>query len=115
MPFWVEPNETVMDLVTDRMVANPGFADRYDAIKELRDISQQSLIPSVKEAAEANGFFRVASLQGPLEHLGRVLDPDFLKEKKRFYKWLAKHPQHVTYDRRKERPAVTFQDGKVVL
>jgi len=119
MSFFIEPAETPLDSVTELMAKRSVFDDRYDAIRDLRELDQQSLIPSVQEAAHANGFFRVASLQGPLEALARVLDPEFLKEKKRFYAWLAKHPQHVTYDRRARgdvgsRARMTISDGKVV-
>ena len=116
MSFFVAPSETFLDAVTEDMRGSPEFADRYDAISEFRDMDRQDLVPSVGEVARANGFYRVASLQGTLESLAKILDPDFLREKHRFYKWLDRHPQHVAYDRRRlARPSpnsVTFVDGK---
>ena len=118
MSFFVAPSASALDAVTDRMREDPAFSDRYLALRELQDASRQGLAPSVGEVARANGSFRVASLQGPLETLAQVLDPDWLREKNRFYRWLNKPPQHVTYDRRMNaRPSpnsVTFVDGKEV-
>lgn len=102
MPFFVEPNEG-LDHVTDNMARDERYADRYDAIKELREISQQGLSISPEDAAKANGFFRVASLQGPIKDLAVLLDPEWMKNKKNFYRWLDKHPQHCAYDRRRGR------------
>lgn len=118
MSFFVAPaDETVLDLATEGMAKNPSFADRYDAIAELREQDRTGLKISAEDAAKANGFFRVASLQGPIETLAHVLNPDWLKVKGNFYRWLAKHPQHCTYDRRKDPRArqITMVDGKAVV
>lgn len=110
MSFFITPTETALDAVTDRMVQDPIYADRYAAIKELRSIDDGLL-------HRGNEFRRVASLQGPLKDLALVLNPDWLTNKPRFYEWLDKHPEHCTYDRRREkRPnQITISDGKMIL
>jgi hypothetical protein len=117
MSFFVAPSESALDLMTNTMATRPEFADRYDAIQELREIDRTGLSLGATEAARANGFFRVASLQAPLETIAHVLNPDWMKDPKQFYAWLDKHPKHCTYDRRRNpRPnQLTFSDGQVVL
>lgn len=118
MSFFVAPNEDFLDLATEDMRKDPAQQDAYQAIAELRDADRQGLTISPAEAARANGFFRVASVQGSLNTLAKLLDPDFMKDPKRFYKWLDKHKQHATYDRRQEKLSskqMTFVDGKAVV
>mgnify|MGYP001266164163 FL=1 len=117
MSFFVSSSEDFLDLTTDAMARKPEFADRYDAIEELREKDRARATISVVDAARANGFYRVASLQGPIETLAHVLNPDWLKVKSNFYSWLNKHPRHCTYDRRREKMPnqITVIDGKVVL
>lgn len=117
MSFFVDKSDEALDLVTERMAANPAYADRYNAIHELRQQDRMGTVMGVDEAAKANGFYRVASLQGPIESLAHVLNPDWMKNKKDFYRWLSKHPQHCTYDRRKDpiSKQLTMIDGKVAL
>lgn len=118
MPFWVEsPEETAINAVTEQMAKDAGFQDRYDAIGDLREASTQGLAITPREAARANGFFRVASLQGPLLDLQQVLDPNWLSNKKRFYSWLrGVGAKHCVYDRRRHfnNSDLTVVDGKVV-
>jgi hypothetical protein len=93
--FYITPNESALDVVTEQMAKDPVYADRYEAIKEVREIDKGQLYRGTE-------FRRVASLQGPLSTLGQVLDPDWLQNKRRFYAWLDAHPQHCTYDRRRQ-------------
>lgn len=119
MSFFLAPTETPLDLVTENMEKRGAHEERYSAIADLRDLDRQGLMLSPAEAARANGFVRVASLQGPTLDLAIVLDPLFLRDKKKFYAWLDKHPQHCTYDRRKQPKKsgrqATFFDGKAVV
>lgn len=117
MNYFVEPNDAMIDAVGERMSKNPAFEDRYEAIKELREADRTGLSVSVDKAAEVNGFFRVASLQGPLADLAKVLNPDWMKNKKNFYGWLDRNKQHCTYDRRRDAVSkrLTHVDGKVVI
>lgn len=115
MTFYTEPIErTFLDDTTQAMATRPEFADRYEAIKELRELDRQGLQTSVNQASKASGFFRVASLQGPIEALAKVLDPEWLKDKNRFYRWLKQNPQHCTYERKRDTPRATFVDGKEI-
>lgn len=114
MSFFVTSNESALDLVTKRLHDSGEFDDRYEAIAGLQTISMDE---ALHEAAIKGGFARVASLQGPLLDLAKVLDPDFLRDKRKFYHFLDTHPQHCTYDRRKNAQPnqITFSDGKLVL
>jgi hypothetical protein len=107
MSFYVEKG---LDLVATNMAARPEFEDRYEALKELRGIDKGQLY-------RGSEWKRVASLQGPILDLACVLDPDFLRERRRFYAFLDQHLECCTYDRRKESlpNQVTFQDGKVIV
>lgn len=118
MSFFVTPTETALDLVTESMTSRGAFNDRYSAISDLREIHRSDLAITPAEAARANGFVRVASLQGPVLDLALVLDPTFLQDKKKFYAWLDRHKQHCTYDRRAQAKSgrqATFVDGKAVI
>lgn len=117
MPFWTAtPEEAALQLITDGMSAKPGMADRFEAIADLREASRQDLTPTVGEVARADGFLRVASLQGPLADLALVLDPMWLQDKKRFYKWLDANKKFATYDRNRsfKNSDITFSNGKAV-
>ena len=113
MSFFISPKtETALDLITERMAQNPAFGPRYDAIKEIRENQ-----PEIGGISRHDGFYRVASLQGTLESLANVLNPQWLMDKRRFYAWLDAHPQHCTYDRRREKKPnqVTLIDGKIAV
>ena len=129
MKWFTGPNEDVapieseggygdfIDLVTDpgQLVArNPLYAERFDAIKELRDQDDGS-------THRGQEFRRVASLVNvPMLEVVKLLEPNFLKDKKNFYQWLDRgdNRAYCTYQRRRgSRPianAVTFVDGKEV-
>src|SRR5678809_1000550 len=97
--FFIRPSESLMDKVVDPaglVARNPEVADRFDAIKELRGMDDGSL-------HRGNDFRRVASLMGPVEDLLRAIEPEFLSDKKKFYRGLDAHPENCTYDRRKTR------------
>lgn len=117
MSFFTGPSESFLDLTTETMVRKPEFADRYDAIADLREFDRNGTLANVHDSAKGNGFFRVASLQGPIESLAQLLDPDWMRNKARFYGWLSRHPQHCTFDRRKSAvpKQITFQNGEVIL
>jgi hypothetical protein len=115
MSFFVakNPGDEALDKVTERLTADPQFSDRYEAIKELREMDSADH-PSY--GISSPNFKRVASLQGTLADLALVLNPDWLHEKKNFYGWLDKHPEHCTYDRRREKVSrsLTFSDGRII-
>lgn len=93
--FFIKPSESLMDKVVDPaglVARNPEMADRFDAIKELRALDDGSL-------HRGNEFRRVANLVGPVEDLLRAIEPEFLRDKRKFYAWLDAHPEYVTYQR----------------
>ena len=110
MDFFVQPSQAVMEKVVDPsglVARNPEVGDRFDAIKELRSMDDGSL-------HRGNDFRRVASLMGPIEEMLRAIDPEFLRDKRKFYRWLDAHPENCTYDRRKNRDPNMLTNGIVV-
>lgn len=100
--FFVAKNETVADLVMSpemlMKVAPDYYAPRFDAIAELRANDDGSLYRGA-------GFRHVASLVNvPLLAATRMIDPDFLKDKRRFYGFLDRHPEYCAYQRRRHVP-----------
>jgi len=94
-------------------VAPEYYGPRFQAIKELRGQDDGTL-------HQGQGFRRVASLVNvPLTNAySTVLDPEWMKDKSKFYAWLDRNPEYCTYDRRRNaRPLpnqVTFFDGKEI-
>lgn len=110
MSFFVRPTQSLMDKVvnpSDLVARNPDFADRFDAIKELRGIDDGSL-------HRGNEFRRVANLIGPIEDLLRAIEPEFLRDKRKFYAWMDANPEYCTYDRRRHRDPNMLTNGIVV-
>jgi hypothetical protein len=85
------------------------YGPKFDAIKELRALDDGTL-------HRGNEFRRVASLVNvPMAQVVNLLDPEWMKDKKKFYAWLARHPEFKTYDKRGgSRPSVTFTQGEQV-
>jgi hypothetical protein len=98
MSFYIAPNETDLDILTDatRIVhaAPEYYTPRFEAIKELRELDDGTL-------HRGSEFRRVASLVNvPMVAVAKLMDPEWLSDKRRFYRWLAKHPEYQTYDLR---------------
>jgi len=108
--FFIEKNETDLDILTDasRLVhANSAYyTPRFDAIKELREIDDGNL-------HRGGAFRRVASLVNvPMVMVGKLMDPEWMTDKRRFYRWLGRHPEYKTYDLRGgSRLSETYVDG----
>lgn len=117
MSFFVGNNETVADRLMNPdllMAMQPDYyGPRFDAIKDIRDADDGSL-------HRGQDFRRVASFVNvPIfEAIRTLLDPEFMKDKKKFYAFLDRNRQYLTYDRRRSaRPLegqVTYVDGKAV-
>jgi hypothetical protein len=73
-------------------VAPDYYGPRFDAIKELRDADDGSL-------HSGSEFRRVASFVNvPLANaITTVLDPEWMKDKKKFYSWLRRNQAYCTY------------------
>ena len=103
-----ERTTTQMDMALDPDMLLKGQPDYYgpklQAIADLRKLDDGTL-------HKGNGFRRVASfINIPLfNNAIRVLDPDFLKDKKKFYDFLDRNLEYCTYDRR-NRGAMTATD-----
>lgn len=83
-----------LDMITnaDMVVkAGPHYAQMFDRLKEERAI----------DTGFTGEWKKVAELQVPHETAARILEPDFLKNKRKFYAWLSRNPQYCAYDRRK--------------
>lgn len=115
--FFISKPETGMDeaLDTDPLMAlyPEIYGPRLDAIAELRKQDDGSL-------HRGNGFRRVASFVNiPLFNAATtLLEPDFMKDKKKFYAFLRRNKKFCTYDIRSHTVApqgtVTYVDGKAI-
>jgi hypothetical protein len=112
-PFFIVKNESIADQLFDAGTLMKADADyyrpRFDAIKELREKDDGTL-------HRGNEFRRIASLVNvPMFQAVKLLDPEWMSNKKNFYAWLKRHPEYKTYDTRGgSRPSVTVVDGKVM-
>jgi hypothetical protein len=107
--YFLEP---AVDLVAEAMAKDPVFEDRYQAIADMRELDRQ-----VGGLYRGSEWKRVANLQGPILDLAKVLDPEWLSDRRRFYAFLDAHPEVCMYDRRKNAVPnqLTMSDGKVIL
>lgn len=108
MSFFIQKNEMLADELMNPdllMAVQPDYyRPRFEAIKELRDMDDGSL-------HKGNEFRRVASLVNvPLAGaLSTVLDPEWIKDSKKFYAWLDRNRQYCTY----QRPSVAGRAAQV--
>src|SRR5690348_3270578 len=100
MSFFIAKNETLMDAAfgdtDDFMDSHPDvYGPRFEAIAELRKIDDGTLY-------KGSEFRRVASFVNiPLFNaVTKLFEPDFMKDKKKFYAFLDRNKQYCTYDRR---------------
>jgi len=117
MAFFIGKNETAADIMMDPkllMASNPEYyGPRFEGIADLRKLDDGTL-------HRGNEFRRVASFVNiPLfAAMNTLLDPDWMKDKRKFYGFLDRNPEYCTYDRRKNRRIldnqVTFVDGKEI-
>ena len=117
MSFFIQKSEDsalshLTDSDTYMKLAPDYYAPRFDAIAEMRALDDGSL-------HKGNEFRRVASLTNvPMLAALKILEPDFLSNRKKFYKWLdsGNNWRYCTYDRRKNKlpNQLTFVDGKAV-
>jgi hypothetical protein len=102
MPYIIEKLEQkMMDAVSKPeswIERNPAYVDFYNEIAEMRNPHEEAGTHITKSE-----WKHVARLQTPLEDAQRVVNPEFLKNKRGFYAWLDRNPQYCTYDRRKGR------------
>lgn len=97
--YFVEPNKTVMAKISDPdewAKRDPAIHGDMAAIARLR-AEQGAEIP------KGESWMRVASLRGPILDIAKCLDPDFMRDKKKFYTWLDSEEgkRWCTYDRRR--------------
>jgi len=99
MSFFIAKNEGPMDTVFDPaelMAKRPEYyGPRFDAIADMRKLDDGTL-------HKGSEFRRVASFVNvPLFGMTtKLFDPDFMKDKKKFYAFLDRHREYCTYDRR---------------
>lgn len=115
--FFISKPETEMDealQIAPMMALYPEvYGPRFEAIAELRKQDDGSL-------HRGQGFRRVASFVNvPLfQAANTLLDPEFMKNKAKFYAWLRRNREYCTYDIKSHTMApagtVTYVDGKAV-
>lgn len=109
MEYFVQKN-SLLDLLSDSDVLRksaPGYYEsRLQAIADLRALDDGTL-------HRGNEFRRVASLVNvPMMEALKIIEPEFLTDKRKFYGWLARHPEYRTYQKSGgSRPTVTFTNG----
>jgi hypothetical protein len=98
--FFIGKNETMMDAafgdVDDFMDKHPTiYGPRFEAIAELRKADDGTM-------HKGQEFRRVASFVNiPMfGAVTRLFEPDFMKDKNKFYAFLDRNKQYCTYDRR---------------
>jgi len=96
MSFWTSKRDGLLDAITDHISDRPVYEDTFDAIASLRNVHEEH--PG--RVSRHDGWMRVASIQAPLLDVAKILDPEFLKDKRKFYRWLDNNKQFATYDRR---------------
>ena len=70
------------------------YGPRFDAINDLRKKDDGTLF-------KGRGFRRVASFVNvPLFMATRLTEPEFLKDKRKFYAFIDRHPEYCTYQRK---------------
>lgn len=85
-----------MNIISDPatlVASDPAQAEKFAAIAELRKLDDGDF---------SGPFKRVASIQAPLMNLLHCFDPEFMKEKRNFFRWLdsGNNKAYCTYDRR---------------
>lgn len=114
--FFIGKSETVADEAFNPdalMRQHPEYyGPRFEAISELRAMDDGTL-------HKGNEFRRVASFVNiPLFEGVKLLDPEFMQNKKAFYAFLRRNRQYATYDikthAQNPRYTSTVIDGKVV-
>lgn len=96
--FFVGRNSVMTEALMDAdtlMKSNPDYyRDRFQAIADLRASDDGS-------DHKGQEFRRVASFVNvPVFLAEKLANPDFLKDKKKFYAFIDRNPQYVTYQRR---------------
>ena len=98
MAFYVAKNERPVEKAMSAdflMSADPEYyGPKFEAIAEMRALDDGTL-------HKGNEFRRVASFVNvPLFRAATtILDPEFMRDKKKFYEWLDRNRQYCTYQR----------------
>lgn len=72
------------------------YRDRFEGIKAVRESDDGTL-------HKGNEFRRVASFVNvPMFMAMKLQEPDLLTDKKKFYAFLDRHPEYLTYQRRNQ-------------
>lgn len=112
-PRYATEMDEALDADALMRVAPEYYGPRFQAIADLRAMDDGSL-------HRGNEFRRVASFVNvPLfKAATTVLDPEFLKDKRRFYAWLRRNRRYCTYDIRSHAVGrtgmLTHVNGKAV-
>ena len=98
MSFFVGSNDTEADAIMDvdllMRVAPDYYRPRLEAIADLRNADDGS-------GYKGQEFRRVASFVNvPLFLAARLQEPELLQDKRKFYAFVDRNPQYLTYDRR---------------
>jgi hypothetical protein len=101
--FYIQRSTGFIDEISDSEVLAdriPRYSQRFEALKEIREASEDMWSYTTYGRQHiSGGTRRVASIPEPL--LSRLLEiePDFLINKPKFFRWLDKNPDYATYRR----------------
>lgn len=106
--FYERDQKTEMDVVMnpDALLAQAPeyYEPKFQAIADLRKLDDGTLHKG-SEFRRVASFVNVPLFQGAM----KLFDPDFMKDKRRFYEFLDRNLEYCTYDRR-NRGAMTAAD-----
>jgi hypothetical protein len=111
--YFTGKNEQVFDKLMDPETllksAPDYYAPRFESIKEMREEDDGT-------GHRGQEFRRVASFVNvPLFLAAKLTNPDFLKDKKQFYRFIDKYPEYVSYQRRNGGRGTAKDDLKLPL
>ncbi len=102
MPYIVEKmEEQLVDAIAKPegwVARDPFYKSFYDSIGLLRNSHQEQ-----GTTLKTPEWKLVARLQTTLDDANRLINADFIRDKRLFYSWLDRNPSYCTYDRRRGR------------
>ena len=89
--------KSFMDRATDpelHLPHTPSIADSLNQALDLRKFYEDTatITNRGRQVGTFGDWKHVASVAAPLEQVSHLLDPEWIKNKKRFYAWLRAHP-----------------------
>jgi len=110
--FIETPEAKGVNIVTDVhsiTSRHPEYQQHFDLIKDERPFQD------LQWDGKGSDWRKVADLTLPADMALRVMSPELLRDKKKFYAWLQANPQYRSYTKPTLRPMATYVDGRAVI